>query len=309
MCKQNKNNKQNRGFTLLEILLVVGAIGLLSGIVIVAINPANQLDKFRNTKRKANVKTILNGIFQYSIDQGGVLPPEITETELKMLGTATTGCDTECGTLESAGSSSTNIALSKDSTANSEYSSAYGASIANDGNAGNFWLNDFSQGTNNIWWQIDLGAQFSINKIGIRWYNSFGSYNCSNLEVLGSNDGVSFNQVYGPIDTSTDPQDAIHLFSEKTYQYWRLFCGTGTSPTFYVIREIYMYESAQAPEYTEASCLDISPLLNPTYLTEIPLDPESSESSKTYYAVKAISGNRLLVRSCNAANEEIEATK
>jgi type IV pilus assembly protein PilA len=75
-----------RGFTLLEILLVVGIIAILAGIVILAINPTKQLGDARNAQRRSDVLTILNAIYQYSIDQNGVIPATITSTATCGLG-------------------------------------------------------------------------------------------------------------------------------------------------------------------------------------------------------------------------------
>jgi prepilin-type N-terminal cleavage/methylation domain-containing protein len=72
-------SKNKKGFTLIEILLVVAAIAILAGIVILAINPNKQLGETRNAQRRADVATILNAVYQYSIDNG-VLPATITST-------------------------------------------------------------------------------------------------------------------------------------------------------------------------------------------------------------------------------------
>lgn len=63
---------RNKGFTLIEILVVIGIIAVLAAIVIVAINPARQFAQARNTQRTSNVSTILNAIGQNLADNKGI---------------------------------------------------------------------------------------------------------------------------------------------------------------------------------------------------------------------------------------------
>jgi len=83
----------SRGFTLLEILLVIAIIAILAAIVIIAINPSKQLAESRNAQRETDVNTILNGVYQYSIDNNGQLPSGITtsDTEICKTGGTCTG--------------------------------------------------------------------------------------------------------------------------------------------------------------------------------------------------------------------------
>jgi type IV pilus assembly protein PilA len=61
----------NKGFTLMEILVVIGIIAILAAIVIVAINPSRQFAQARNSQRESNVSTILNAIGQNIADNKG----------------------------------------------------------------------------------------------------------------------------------------------------------------------------------------------------------------------------------------------
>jgi prepilin-type N-terminal cleavage/methylation domain-containing protein len=67
---------KSKGFTLVELLLAMGIIGLLAALTISALNPAKQMAAARNTQRKFDVNTILNSFGQYSIDNGGFFQPE-----------------------------------------------------------------------------------------------------------------------------------------------------------------------------------------------------------------------------------------
>jgi len=82
-----KNTK--KAFTLLEILLVVAAIAILAGIVILAINPSKQLGDTKNAARKADVTTILNAVYQYSIDNSGNIPTAITSSSTEICASTT----------------------------------------------------------------------------------------------------------------------------------------------------------------------------------------------------------------------------
>lgn len=67
--KQNKS----RGFTLIEILVVIGIIGILATVVLVAVNPNRQFKQARDSQRVANINTILNAIGQNIADHEGNL--------------------------------------------------------------------------------------------------------------------------------------------------------------------------------------------------------------------------------------------
>ena len=88
---------RRRGFTLIEILIVIGIIAVLAAIVIVAINPSKQFAQARNTQRQANVETILNAIGQRMADNKGVFAGTLGGVTCPALPTTSTHIDSVSG--------------------------------------------------------------------------------------------------------------------------------------------------------------------------------------------------------------------
>ena len=63
--------KQKRGFTLIEILIVIGLIAVLAGVLIVALNPARQFAQARDAQRWNNIDTIMGAVISNLTDNRG----------------------------------------------------------------------------------------------------------------------------------------------------------------------------------------------------------------------------------------------
>lgn len=69
-----------KGFTLVEVLLMVAIVVISVAIVVLAINPNTQLAEARNAQRKVDINTISNAVYQYRIGNNGTVPSTITVT-------------------------------------------------------------------------------------------------------------------------------------------------------------------------------------------------------------------------------------
>ena len=64
--------KKEKGFTLLELLVVIGIIGILTGILSVSYNSAQK--RARDTRRRADVKAVQEALEQYYVESSYVYP-------------------------------------------------------------------------------------------------------------------------------------------------------------------------------------------------------------------------------------------
>lgn len=102
------NKRYHRGFTLIEILIVIGIIAILATIVIIAINPARQFAQARDTQRVSNVNAILNAIGQRIADNKGVFEGTFLASD---------GTAAKCGPLPSTSTAITWNMAADDTTA------------------------------------------------------------------------------------------------------------------------------------------------------------------------------------------------
>jgi prepilin-type N-terminal cleavage/methylation domain-containing protein len=85
---------ENKGFTLLELLITIAILTILMTISIVAINPARQFSKAHDAKRASDINEILSAIGQYASDNKGALPPAITTSAQSISNTEADLCST-----------------------------------------------------------------------------------------------------------------------------------------------------------------------------------------------------------------------
>lgn len=78
----------HKGFTLIELVVVMGVLAILIGVAIVAINPSRQYAEARDTQRRSDVSAILNAVHQYIAKNQGTVPAAITAipTEISTAG-------------------------------------------------------------------------------------------------------------------------------------------------------------------------------------------------------------------------------
>jgi type IV pilus assembly protein PilA len=93
------NNKggDSEGFTLVELLVVIGILTILLSIALIAINPLRQFKQADNTRRRSDILAILNAITEYAADNSGSLPGTLSSVSSSA---ETLASDTSSGNID-----------------------------------------------------------------------------------------------------------------------------------------------------------------------------------------------------------------
>lgn len=78
---KSKLQKSEKGFTIIEVLIVLAIAGLILLIVFLAV-PALQRNS-RNTQRKNDVQNVIGGVSEYVTNNNGALPADATALPIK----------------------------------------------------------------------------------------------------------------------------------------------------------------------------------------------------------------------------------
>ena len=88
-----------KGFTLVELLIVIAVIAILAAAVFVALNPLKRFQEARDASRWSDVNNMITAVKTDQVDNGGSYVAAIsglTNALYYQIGTAASGCDSGC---------------------------------------------------------------------------------------------------------------------------------------------------------------------------------------------------------------------
>ena len=77
--------KNIKGFTLIELMIVIVIMTILSAGLLVFINPSQKMSESRDRKRKNDVYVIYGALAQYSFLNDGLFPEVVTGSEIDVI--------------------------------------------------------------------------------------------------------------------------------------------------------------------------------------------------------------------------------
>lgn len=332
-------HKNSRGFTLMELLVALGIVGLLTTTAAVSLGVTRA--KARNVKRRVEAKVIVNAVLAYQADHAEALPPGMDGTS-RMIGTSTTSCNISCSLgdpvveeLELYPSADTylyqyapaqnfgtetqlqeypwNIGYSKRGLVRFNLSS-----ISPDSTIISAVLSMKEAAT---YGQARTIALHRLTRDWIETSASWNRYNAFNAWTAGGGDFASTPSATALVvwypsaildwntwDVTQDVQQFVTGASDN-YGWLIKDNSEDTSQQYWYFSS---RESADKPKLTvryssntvgdgvAESCLNLAPIMVPDYLNKQPVDPRYGSAARTYYVVRQSINNEIFVRACGA---------
>ncbi len=68
---KTKNQRNQQGFTLVELLIVIAVIAILAAVAFVAIDPATRINEAQDSERWSAVNAVMDAFLEYTVDNDG----------------------------------------------------------------------------------------------------------------------------------------------------------------------------------------------------------------------------------------------
>jgi len=85
------NKTKRKGFTLIELIIVIAIIALLAAATFVAVDPAKRIGDARNAQRWSDVTAIADAYMKYVVDNNGTKPSTTMSNNVWYIIATTTG--------------------------------------------------------------------------------------------------------------------------------------------------------------------------------------------------------------------------
>jgi len=84
------SSSRSCGFSLVELLIALAIVSVMTAVIAVSVSGVRA--KGRNAQRSADVSSMLNAVYQYSLDNSNTLPANITTTQTEICKTGAASC-------------------------------------------------------------------------------------------------------------------------------------------------------------------------------------------------------------------------